>query len=508
MVEQHNQDHREAPARPADRSEPSRETSHPDLQADRLLADSKSVLSGNNSDKVNPVKGDKIEFSNPFPASDSKGKNGSDFRDRGAGLVPKENTVSLGALDTNLGVGKPAFAGNHFAISGDLSKLDPKKPTVAFLDSKHEFMPLDGQKLSHADTSAIAAQKSGFNALVLDTSKDKVGNAIDTFLKEFKTHPDQAIAKAAAQLGDDKLGLDKLNKKDLLGAANILSKARNEGSFAPAMNELADKIQAGQIPMGKGDVLNVSLGENAEKGGDGKFKPGTGDPTFPELSKKLGFEVNANNLAESKDKIMQRLGEIAKDPSDKEWQARAQKALDSNKAIERLQGLGLEVVHSASNDGNDRVDINFLKANHELQSVNPQNGKLDKFSGAGNVSADGVVPIYRQQGGDGTLNYSMAGIQFGAAELERLNGSFKFSPVGYKPQADISIADTRVETSQEKLQSLVTQLADRQAPPVNSDKGELAAVAIGNSFDNISFLQSQLDRLRAKKQDTASSVRL
>ncbi len=508
MVEHNNEQRHEAQAaKPADAPEAPRESSPPDLRADRLLADSKSVLGGSNSDKPNPINGDKIEFSNPYPPNaDGKGNSSPDFRDKG-GTFPKEKLAPLGALDTNFGINKNDFTTNHFAVSGDLSKLDPKKPTVAFLDSKDQFMPLDGQKLSHADTSALAAQRSGFNAIVLDTSKDKVGSAIDTFVKEYKTNPDQAIAKTAAQLGDDKLGLDKLDKKDLLGAAKILGKARNETPYAPAMNEFADKIESGHIPMGKGDVLNVSMGDNAEKDKKGNFKPGTGDPTFAELSKKMGFELNPNNLAESKDKIMERLGEIAKDPSDKDWQTRAQNALDTNKAIERLQGLGLEVVHSASNDGNDRVDINFLKANHELQSVDPQSGKLDKFSGIGNVSTDGVVPIYRQQDSDGATKYSMGGTKFDQTDLERLNGTFKFSPKGYKQQSDISIADTKVESNQEKLQSLVDKLAARPAPAVKSEKGELAAIAIGNSFDNIQYLQSQHDRLLAKKQDQASSYR-
>ncbi len=135
MVEHNNEQRHEAQAaKPADAPEAPRESSPPDLRADRLLADSKSVLGGSNSDKPNPINGDKIEFSNPYPPNaDGKGNSSPDFRDKG-GTFPKEKLAPLGALDTNFGINKNDFTTNHFAVSGDLSKLDPKKPTVAFLD--------------------------------------------------------------------------------------------------------------------------------------------------------------------------------------------------------------------------------------------------------------------------------------------------------------------------------------------------------------------------------------
>lgn len=506
MVEQNNEGHREAP-RPAEAPEPRNNTAAPDFRADNLLADGKTLTAARDDAKPNPLKDNKIEFPNVFNETGAKGNTaaGSDWRTRAAVAMPTDGRA-LGALDTAFGTARNDLNTTNFSVSGDLSKLDPKKPTVAFLDSRDVSIPLDGQNLTHADVSALAAQKNGFNALVLDKSQDRIGSAFDTFSQEFKKNPDQAIAKAAAQLGDDKLGLDKLNKKDLLGAATILGHARHDSNFAPSLNEIANNIESGKLPLGKGDVLNVSMGDNAYKDAKGNPIPGTGDPTFAELSKKLGFEVNADNLDASKDKILNKLEDIAKDPSDKEWQELAQKALDTNKAIGRLQDLGLEVAHSASNDGNDRVDISFLKANYELKSVDPQTGKLDKFSGNGNVQGDGIVPIYRKQI-DATTKYAMSGVEFTHEDIARVNGDFKFSPVAYKPQSYISIADRKVESNQDKLEKLVGDLAGRTAPAVKTKDGELAAVAIGNSFVNVQFLQTQHDRLQAKKQDRASSIR-
>ncbi len=483
----------------------------PDFESGTLLSDKNNFA--NKTEAADPTGTDgKIGFSDIF--QDKKPEDGLLKRLGSQQEKSRTNTDELGPLlDRNpLGLTLKDDAGlskaSSFSLKGDLSKLDFKKPTIAFLDdTSDKAVTLDGKDMSHAHLSAIAAQKSGFNALVLDTSG--VEKAADTFYHAYKSGDrSKAIDKTIAELdknGLGTMGLDKLDKKDFEGAAKIL--IDHKFNFAKPINELADKIEKGELPMGKGDVLNVSMGNNAEKDEKGNFIPGTGDPTFSELSKKLGFEVNAENLSENKERILKKLEDISKDASDPEWQSKGRRALETNNAIGRLQSLGVEVAHSASNDGNDRVDINFLRANHELESVNPANGTKDKFSGAGNREANGVVPIYRQSDGNGNPAYKISGKEFSKSELAALNGDFSLFSAKDPAEPDkISVFKDELPAEKTALDKEFTKLVGRNSPELKTAAGNLAAIAVGNSFANIEFFQRNLDRLRAKKQD-ASSLR-
>lgn len=511
MVE--NQESSEQKPEKTERSEaPEQESGS--FRADNLLRDSKDVLPKNEKGP-NPVAADgNVQFSNIFETVSSKqGKTAGDSSPlRNAGKAAGGDGKDLGSLQENkflLGNAEKPVKASSFGLSGDLSKIDQKKPTVAFLDDKSaKELKIDGQDVSHADISALAAQKGGFNALVLDVSKNSFEKAGAALMKDFSAgRKDTAIESARKELlksGGDPIGLDKLDKKDLLKAAQMIGAAKTD--LATPINEFAEKVKSGEIPMGKGDVLNVSMGDNAAHDKDGKAIPGTGSPTFEELSKKLGFEVTPGNLNENKDRILAKLGDVAKDTSDPEWQKRAETALKTNKAIENVQSTGIEVVHSASNDGNNRVDINFLKANHELQSVDPATGKLDKFSGVGNQSADGVVPIHRTGENAGDKTFSIAGKEFSQSELTRLSEALSPSKINGGESGAVGAFGEDVKSKVQLDKLFEEKGVGRPAPEFKTAQGELAAVAVGNSFANIKFLQEQQGRLRAKKQDAASRV--
>lgn len=490
------------------------------MQALELLKEGREAGLSRQEQKSNPVAADgTIQFSNIYETS-SVARKGDSSPLRPQGAPAGEGRPELGSLVENPSLvkgDKRQVKTSSFAISGDLSKIDPKKPTVAFLDDKSKSeLKIDGQNFSHADLSALAAQKGGFNAIVLDISKNSFAKAGDAFANDLKAGRHSTAVESARkvllQSGGDPIGLDKFkgktSREDLYKAATSIGEAQTDISVH--MNEFAEKVKSGQIPMGKGDVLNVSLGDNAAFDKDGKEVPGSGNPTFEELSKKLGFEVNKDNLSANKDRILERLGEIAKDPSDPAWQKRAERAIKTNKAIENVQSTGIEVLHSASNDGNDRVDINFLKANHELQSVDPETGKPDKFSGAGNKDSDGVVPIYRTgstTGGDPT--YRIAGKEFKGTELEQLNADLGLDKRNkITAPGTVSSMEETVK-GKDALDKLFSERGvGRAAPELKSKQGDLVAVAVGTSFANIKFLQQEQSRLKAKKQDHASSTRI
>ncbi len=173
---------------------------------------------------------------------------------------------------------------------------------------------------------------------------------------------------------------------------------------SPCFYKAAESIRKGTLPLGKGDVLNVSLGNNVAKDIFHQSIAGTGDPTYKELNDKLkpqGLTITPENLEANRDKLVKALETIAKDPHDKKWQAMAQAALDSNAALKKIDAMGVEVLHASGNDGTDHVDLNFLFARHQLASVDPATHKADKFSNANSLTepGDGIIPIRREKPG-------------------------------------------------------------------------------------------------------------
>jgi len=135
------------------------------------------------------------------------------------------------------------------------------------------------------------------------------------------------------------------------------------------------------MPLGKGDVLNISMG-NA-------------DPTFAEASKFLGFPVTGENLAAERGHILQRMGEIAKDPSrSKDDQDTASRVVRTNEAIDRVQSKGVEVIQAAGNFGKDQFSWDFMNTKTQLSSYKPS-GVADSFSADHSLAqkSDGIFPV-------------------------------------------------------------------------------------------------------------------
>jgi len=324
-------------------------------------------------------------------------------------------------------------AHNTFDIASARSTLDPAKPTIAFLDNFSDVtFVFDGMGLSHGQVSALGAAKNGFNAVALN------------------------IAKSEGTYG-----------------ANLL-------------HDVSDTLREGKLPLSKGDVLNVSLN-------------GVKNPTFDELNdklKKFGFKVSPESLANDRDRLMQALQVIAKDGKDKVWQARAQEAVDSNKAVTEIQAAGIEVVNSAGNDGPNHVDLDFLAAAHRIGSVDPKTGLYDSFSERDGRTepGNGVVEVRRQQESG---QYKFGDVSVSAADLCKLND---FNCGWHTVEANALNFDTNPTTPSQANLDRVYKTMGRVAPAIDTVDGPLIALTSGTSYANISYLKSQLERLTLEKK--------
>lgn len=215
---------------------------------------------------------------------------------------------------------------------------DPKAPTVAFLDEfKQKDTNLgDGTFVAHGEISRAAAEAHGFNTIALQNSERRDQN--------------------------------------------------DDMDFSQRLNEIGKKIDAGQLKLGRGDVLNISAGNN--------------DPTFEQANQFLGFSgdkaITPENLAANKDAILNCMKEIAQDPTRSEAdRVTAQRVVGTNQAIDDLKARGIEVVHAAGNDKANKFSWDFMNVSAELSSVKPS-GKADDFSAMHSLTTpgDGILPVH------------------------------------------------------------------------------------------------------------------
>lgn len=250
---------------------------------------------------------------------------------------------------------------------------NPKAPTVAFADVfnvKDQYLA-NNTTVSHGEISRKAAENNGFNtvALDLDNTRDKFGN------------------------------------KD----------------FSKDLNAIDKKIDNGELKLGKGDALNISMGNE--------------DPTFKQASDFVGFPVTRENLAENREKILNRMNEIKEDPSRSESdRATANRVVETNKAIDKLQGKGVEVIHAAGNEGNDKFSWEFMNAKTQLSSNKPD-GTADSFSADHSLTTkgNGVIPVHSKMDVDllsktpvakqtGSYEVGDTGVKFQREKLPPLSG--------------------------------------------------------------------------------------
>ncbi|HMY54286.1 MAG TPA: hypothetical protein PK671_15090, partial [Candidatus Obscuribacter sp.] len=147
---------------------------------------------------------------------------------------------------------KPDKKSEPFELISTSKDMDPSKPTAVFLDQfARKDVDLGGTKVAHGEISRAAAEENGFNTVALNLqAPESLGNGTD---------------------------------------------------YSKAINKIADMAEDGKLPLGKGDVLNISMGNL--------------DPTFEEASKFLGFPVTAQNLASQRENILKRMQEISQDES-------------------------------------------------------------------------------------------------------------------------------------------------------------------------------------------------
>lgn len=250
---------------------------------------------------------------------------------------------------------------------------NPKAPTVAFADVfnvKDQYLA-NNTTVSHGEISRKAAENNGFNTVALDLDNTR----------------------------------DKFNNKD----------------FSKDLNAIDKKIDDGELKLGKGDALNISMGNE--------------DPTFKQASDFVGFPVTRENLAENREKILNRMNEIKEDPSRSEAdRATANRVVETNKAIDKLQGKGVEVIHAAGNEGNDKFSWEFMNAKTQLSSNKPD-GTADSFSADHSLTTkgNGVIPVHSKMDVDllsktpvakqtGSYEVGDTGVKFQREKLPPLSG--------------------------------------------------------------------------------------
>lgn len=359
-----------------------------------------------------------------------------------------------------------------FTVLNDSSKLDPNKPSVLFLDDFNKKKPfLDSDP---KDKSLVISQTSeiALNGVASTTDKGTKRQTETGF-----THGEFS-ARLAEENGFNAIRAQ-LNTSDSDGIPD----------FSKPLNGIADQVDSGKLKLGKGDVVNVSMGGV--------------DLPFGQINQLLGSNKdntitpeNVKNPETQKD-ILERLGKVADDPSQPQAVRNWSKIqVDTNKAIQRLQGQGVEVLHSAANEGKDTLSLEFLSANHELASADSKTGKTDAFAPehSKTTQANGVYPIRFQPGTE------MGGGREGKYTVEGTNVKFRGEEFGnLNMQQTVSVSGKAMD-SDAAVKDVFEKKFGRENPPRNNENGYLVAVAAGNSFANIDYLAKQRERLAETKR--------
>jgi hypothetical protein len=206
---------------------------------------------------------------------------------------------------------------------------------------------------------------------------------------------------------------------------NVIKLQMGGNDFSKSLGSIEKKVASGELPLGKGDVLNISMGNK--------------DPTFEQASQLLStpdhpLSVTKDNLdAGMRTKILDRLGEIQNDPKSspavRDW---AKSTLESNQTIQRLQDRGINVVHASGNEGPDHFSINFMTAKYQLSSARPD-GQPHQFSADHPLTtkSDGAFGVKFQQ--TNMFDPTKIEDQKGSYQLDGTNVGFSAAEIGRSP---------------------------------------------------------------------------
>jgi len=351
----------------------------------------------------------------------------------------------------------------YVRITGNPAAIDKTKPTVAIVDIDKSVDPgslkFDSLSLYHSDVTAIPAAITGYNALVLRETPGAMLEDMNNTLQDHRSY------------------------------------------FAPMLKDIARGIIDNSVPLGPGDVINFSIGNNVLKQGDHYLRD-SGDPTYTDLNAKFAKlkvdgkpipKITPDNLLASRDTILKGLEQIAKDSKDPKWQKIAKDAIGSAAALKAIETMGVEVTHAAGNNGNDRVDLDFLFSTHQLASVDPATQKPDHLSNYGKFTEpyNGVLEVRRQAPG----MYQIGDVTVSASDICAVEEN----------NCGIHITDPGLHfnggpVDRLGLLSNYTYQLGRSFPPSDAPNGHLVAVAAGTSFSINGFLEANLKRLTEIKE--------
>jgi len=156
----------------------------------------------------------------------------------------------------------------------------------------------------------------------------------------------------------------------------------NAAGYGEQMAAIDAKIKSGELPLGKGDAVNVSLGM-------------PNDLSIKDTTGFFGAPSTNETLAQNKDKLLDGIRAKSNDtnPENAGMKAVTTDVIKSNDAIQDMKDRGITVLHAAGNEGTDKFSAHFLNAT-ELNSTKP-NGQPDSFSADHSltVRGDGVLPV-------------------------------------------------------------------------------------------------------------------
>ena len=249
-------------------------------------------------------------------------------------------SASLMSREAILPPPRPRHLGTYKVIPPE-KPFDEQHRTIAFLDdfTKDGFGPSIGKtRISHGEISASAAEQNGFNVLRLQRNYKAI----------------------RYELSSD---------------------------FSLPLKAIHEDILAGRLKMRAGDMLNISSGQ--------PFLGIMGQPSFAELNELLNLSgdkvLSAKNInsVHEHSVIFTAIKKKLMDPElDPRVSHRLEDALKANDYVRKIQGLGIQVVIAAGNNGAERFSLDFLSARKRLAATDSE-GRLTDFSAIGNDSGQG-----------------------------------------------------------------------------------------------------------------------